>query len=45
MVKNIFKIYKKIKFLLKKIISVEWIKSNQFDFIHYTEIIFLSKSQ
>ena len=28
--------------LLIKIISVQWVKSNQFDFIHYTEIIFLS---
>ena len=45
MVKNIFKIsQKKMTFLLKKIISVQWIQSNQFDFIHYAEI-FLSKTQ
>ena len=30
--------------LLIKIISVKWIKSNWFDFIHYTQIIFLSKN-
>ena len=30
--------------LLKKKISVSWIKSNWFDFIHYTEIIFLRKN-
>ena len=30
--------------LLMKIISVKWIKSNWFDFIHYTQIIFLSKN-
>ena len=45
MVKNILKIYKKITFLLKKVISLELIKSNQFDYIHYTEIIFLSKTE
>ena len=39
LVKIIFEIYKKITFLLKKIISVLWIKSSQFDFIHYIEII------
>ena len=33
-----------IMFYSKKIISVLWIKSNWFDFIHYTEIIFLSKN-
>ena len=30
--------------LLKKLISVYWIKWNRFDFFHYTEIIFLSKN-
>ena len=30
--------------LLKKIISVQWIKSNWSDFIHYTEIIFLNEN-
>ena len=29
----------------KKIVSVYWIKSNQFDFIHYTENFLLSKTQ
>ena len=43
MVKNIFRIYKKITFLLKKISNLFEIKF--FDFIHYTEIIFSSKTQ
>ena len=30
--------------LLKKIISVQWTKSSWFDFIHYTDIIFLGKN-
>ena len=30
--------------LLKKSISVWWIKSNLSDFIHYTEIVFLNKN-
>ena len=30
--------------LKKKTTSVWWVKSNWFDFIHYTEIIFLSKN-
>ena len=45
MVKNIFKMHKRITFWLKKIICAQWKKLNQFYFIHYTEIIFLIKTQ
>ena len=42
-VKNIFKILKRLHFYSKSNFCI--IKSNQFDFIHYTEIIFLNKTQ
>ena len=44
MVKNILKIYKKIYFYSKKKILYNEYR-NQFDFIYYTEIAFLSKTQ